>query len=173
MRDTVFLIDTNALITPYQQYYPFDFAKSFWDQLQQHIENGDIAILDMVREELLKGYEDDKLRKWIEETKIKEFINHRENDILEQYGKVLQYVQECGFYNDTALSMWSQITVADPWLIAVSMAKGYKLVTFETNLHSLDSGSKTRRVRIPDVANHFNVEIVKLFDMMRDLEFHL
>ena len=173
MKETVFLIDTNALITPYQQYYPFDFAKTFWDQLQKHIENGNIAILDMVRDELLKGKEEDKLRKWIEETKIKCFIDHRENDILEQYGIILRYVQECGFYNDTALSMWSQITVADPWLIAVSMAKGYKLVTFETNLHTLDVKNKTRKVRIPDVAQHFNVEMVKPFDMMRELDFHL
>ena len=65
MNGKIYLVDANALITPYQQYYPFDFAKSFWDQLQRSIENGRIAILDMVKLELQKGHEDDNLRKWI------------------------------------------------------------------------------------------------------------
>ena len=173
MSDKIYLVDANALITPYQQYYPFDFAKSFWDQLQKSIEKGRIAILDMVKLELQKGHEDDDLRKWIEEINIKLLIDHKESEILEQYAYVLQYVQECGYYNDTALATWSQITVADPWLIATSKAKGYELVTFETNLHVLNKRNKTKKVRIPDVASHFDIEVKTLFDMMRELDIHL
>ena len=147
----VFLVDSNALITPYQQYYPFDFAQSFWNQI---------------------GDENDPLRKWIEETKIKLFVDHREATILEQYANVLQYVQDCGYYNDTALANWSDLTVADPWLIAAAKAKGFFLVTFETNIYNLDTRNKTKRVRIPDVANHFGLNTVKLFDMMRALNVH-
>ena len=171
--NSVFLVDTNALITPYQQYYPFDFAKSFWDQIRSCIESGKIAILDMVKLELQNGDENDPLKRWIEETEIQLFVDHREPSILEQYANVLQYVQDCGFYNDTALATWSQLTVADPWLIATAKAKGYVLVTFETNIHVLDEKNKTKRVRIPDVANHFGVKIVNLFDMMRELRVHL
>lgn len=173
MTDTVFLVDSNALIVPYQQYYSFDFGKLFWDQLQEQIEEGNIAILDMVKEELLKGREDDRLRKWIEEIEIGCFIDHRETEIVAEYGRVLRYVQECGLYKDTALAAWSQLSIADPWLIAVSKVKGYKLVTFETTFEKLDVRNKTKRVRIPDVAKHFNVDVVKLFDMMRELDFRL
>ena len=127
----------------------------------------------MVKLELQKGDDNDSLRKWIEETKIKLLINHKEAGILEQYASVLQYVQECGYYNDTALATWSQITVADPWLIAASKAKGYDMVTFETNLHVLSSKNKTKKVRIPDVASHFDIEVMTLFDMMRELDIHL
>jgi len=168
----VFLVDSNALITPYQQYYPFDFAQSFWNQIRVCIERGEIAILDLVKLELQKGDENDPLRKWIEETKIKLFVDHREATILEQYANVLQYVQDCGYYNDIALANWSDLTVADPWLIAAAKAKGFFLVTFETNIYNLDTRNKTKRVRIPDVANHFGLNTVKLFDMMRALNVH-
>ncbi len=95
MSNTVFLVDTNTLITPYQQYYPFDIAPSFWNQIRNCIESGKIAILDMVKLELQKGNENDPLKRWIEETEISLFIDHREQAILEQYANVLQYVQEC------------------------------------------------------------------------------
>lgn len=173
MSKAVFLIDTNALITPYQQYYPFDLAKSFWDQIREQIENGKIAILDMVRNEIQKGNESDPLKKWIEETEIGFFIDHREKAILEQYANILQYVQNSGYYNDTALASWSKLTVADPWLIATAKAKGLVLVTFETSINVLDTKNKTKRVRIPDVANSFGVKVVNLFDMMRELNIHL
>ncbi|GHT67955.1 hypothetical protein FACS1894110_14450 [Spirochaetia bacterium] len=29
----VFIIDSNALVRPYREFYPFDFAPSFWDAL--------------------------------------------------------------------------------------------------------------------------------------------
>ena len=58
----MFLIDSNSFITPYRQYYSFDFARSFWDQLEQNIDSGKIAILDIVLEEVLKG--NDELKDW-------------------------------------------------------------------------------------------------------------
>ncbi len=81
MSNSVFLVDTNALITPYQQYYPFDFAKSFWDQIRNCIESGKIVILDMVKLELQNGDENDPLKRWIEETEIQLFVDHREPSI--------------------------------------------------------------------------------------------
>ena len=52
--DELFLIDANSLITPFLSYYPFDFAPSFWSQISDHISNGSIVILDMVKAEILK-----------------------------------------------------------------------------------------------------------------------
>ena len=45
----IFLIDSNSLITPYKNYYPFDFAPGFWLQIEQSIKYGEIAILDIVK----------------------------------------------------------------------------------------------------------------------------
>ena len=41
MSKEIFLIDANSLITPHLTYYPFDFAESFWSQMEEHIQNGD------------------------------------------------------------------------------------------------------------------------------------
>ena len=40
----------------------------------------------------------------------------------------MQYIQECGFYNEKGLNDWARNEVADPWLIAAAAAKGYKLI---------------------------------------------
>lgn len=148
-------------------------AKPFWDQILTHIENGDIAILDLVKEELQNGNEDDQLKLWIELANIGNFIDRREPDILNEYAAVLQYIQECGYYNDTALNRWAQRTIVDPWLIAAAKAKRMVLVTQETNFHRLDIKNQTKNIRIPDVAKAFNVEIMTLFDMMCELGIHL
>ena len=57
-----FLIDSNAIITPYQQYYPFDFAKVFWDSLGRELQGGSIVLLELVRDEIVKG--DGSLSEW-------------------------------------------------------------------------------------------------------------
>ena len=50
---SIFLIDSNSLITPKLNYYPLDLVPSFWDSLKEKIEDGSIAILDKVKEEII------------------------------------------------------------------------------------------------------------------------
>jgi hypothetical protein len=45
---TIYLIDTNSLITPKNSYYPFDIASRFWDSMAEKIQEGYLAILDLV-----------------------------------------------------------------------------------------------------------------------------
>lgn len=40
MPEQKFMIDTNSFITPYRQYYAFDFTRAFWEQLEQNINDG-------------------------------------------------------------------------------------------------------------------------------------
>lgn len=48
--------------------------------------------------------------------------------------------------------------------------KDYKLITFEQSAGSLNVKNKSGRVRIPDVAKHFDVKVHNLFQMMRQLK---
>lgn len=82
----------------------------------------------------------------------------------------MQYIQECGFYNERGLNEWARNEVADPWLIAAAAVKDYKLITFEQSAGSLNVKNKSGRVRIPDVAKHFDVKVHNLFQMMRQLK---
>lgn len=80
MSQEIFLIDANSLITPHLQFYPFDLAPGFWSQIEQHIENGSVKILDMVRAEILQGEETDELKLWIEGISV-DVIDRREQKI--------------------------------------------------------------------------------------------
>ena len=133
------------------------------------IKAGNIVLLDMVKAEIDKGQ--DELKQWVSEREDDfEICNHVDQEIIPKYAEVMQYIQECGFYNEKGLNEWAKNEVADPWLIAAAAAKGYKLITFEQSAGSLNVKNKSGRVKIPDVAKHFDVEVHTLFHMMRQLK---
>ena len=171
MEKELFLIDANSLITPYLTYYPFDLAKTFWNQMEWYIQNGDIAILDVVKSEVLKGK--DSLKEWMESIEVGELIDHREPAIIVKYGEVLRYIQDNPAYKPAALTEWSREDVADPWLIAAAVVGNYTIVSFENENKGLNSRNPSKNAKIPDVAKAFNVEVQNLYYMMRILKFSL
>ncbi len=165
-----FLVDTNSIVTPYKTFYPFDFAKNFWLQLQEKIENGNIIIMDIVRDELRKG--DDELTDWINE--FDKLILSRDNQsIVREYSNIINYIQQESCYNSKALMSWSDASVADAWLIAASIVYGYAIVTFEKPNKNLNSDYPSKNAKIPDVARKFNVECCDIYHMMRELNITL
>lgn len=165
-----FLIDSNSFISPYRQFYACDIVHSYWKELSKHIEKKEIVLLDMVRSELEEG--GDALLDWISKRDF-EICNHATKEVIDNYGTVMSYVKNCGYYNDKGFNSWAQIEVADPWLIAAAMAYGYTIVTFEIGSGNLNVKVKMGRVKIPDVATHFDVECVDLYEMMRRLKISL
>lgn len=171
MNGEIFLIDSNSLITPYLNFYPFDFAGNFWRQMESHITDGEIAILDAVKNEVLQGK--DKLREWMEHIDIGNYIDHREPQILQQYGEVLSFIQGEKCYKTAALAEWARGSSADPWLIATAKVKDYTIITFETHNNNLSTWNPSKRAKIPDVADAFGVRADNLYYMMRALDFKL
>lgn len=171
MEKELFLIDSNSLMTPHLTYYPFDFAASFWEQIEEQIARGRIVILDAVKAEILKG--NDSLREWMEHIEIGKLIDHRELPILQQYSKVLQYIQENPVYQAAALTEWARESVADPWLIATAAVYGYTIITFEAENKGLNSRNPSKNAKIPNVAKQFGVNVKNLYYMMRALNFKL
>lgn len=165
------MIDANSLITPYLTFYPFDFAPGFWEQMEKAIADGKIAILDMVRSEILQG--NDSLKEWMDNLKISVYLDHRQPDILAKYSAVLQHIQNNPCYKPSALAEWSNGSVADPWLIATASAYGYNLVTFEVPNKGLNCKNPSKNAKIPDIAKIFGVETVDLYHMIRKLGFKL
>lgn len=171
MSKEIFLIDANSLITPYLTYYPFDFAESFWGQMEEHIQNGSIAILDLVKDEIRQG--EDSLKDWMDALTISNYIDRRDPTILTYYGTVLSHIQTNDCYKSSALTEWAKGTVADPWLISTAKAKGYTIITFEVPNKGLNSRSPSKNAKNPDVASVFGVKTANLFYMMRALGFTL
>ena len=102
MEKELFLIDANSLITPYLTFYPFDLAETFWYQMELHIQNGDIAILDLVKSEVLKGK--DSLKEWMENVEVGHLIDHRDPAIIVKYREVLRHIQDDPAYKPAALT---------------------------------------------------------------------
>ncbi len=164
-----YLLDTNSLITPYKTYYPFDFAKKFWDQMHQAIDRGNILILDLVYEEVKKG--DDQLSEWMNELDSSLILNHIQPAIITRYAEILQHIQTSNFYKEKALLDWSKSDAADPWLIATACTYGYRIITFETKNGNLNIVNKSARAKIPDVCSVLGVACEDLYSMMRNLSF--
>lgn len=164
-----FLIDSNTFITAARQFYSYDIIPTFWEKFDQEIINGNIVLLDLVLDELNEG--EDLLKNWIHERREK-FVGckHKDKKVIEMYAKVMQFINECGFYNDKGLACWAEEKIADPWIIAAAKAYDYTIVTFEVPASGLGENQKIGKVKIPDVAKYFKIEVINLYEMMRRLE---
>ena len=162
-----YLLDANVLITPHKQYYPFDFAPSYWKQLANVLRRKDATILRVVSNEILDKM-NDSLSEWLNEIKddIKIPSVKRNQEVHDNYALVLQYIQTCGFYTNTALLNWA-------WLIATAMNNDYKIVTNEQPSGNLSRKNLQNNPKIPDVAKHFQVQCISLFDFMRAMNFRM
>lgn len=168
MDEKIFLIDSNALITPYESYYPFDLFPSFWEQMASYINQGRIAILDLIKDEIEKG--DDDLSKWIKGITIERYIDRRNDIVIAQYRQILSHIQNSADYKESALMEWAKRSVADPWLIATAKAYGYTVITLE-KYASIIPGQPAKKAKIPNIAKVFDVPTQDLIYMLRELGF--
>jgi DNA-binding XRE family transcriptional regulator len=171
-KEEVFIIDTNAFITPYRQFYPFDLAPAFWASMKKEILKQKIIVLDKIFEELTKNAKDD-LSNWIKSIDKLEPLSHKNDTIIQNYRSVLIYIQNCGFYQGRALANWSNEAIADPWIISAAMANNYTVITIETGNGNLQKNQPSWNAKIPDICKHFNIKCENLFYLMRALSFKL
>lgn len=164
-----FLLDANSFITPYKNYYPFDFAPGYWGQLLTKLSLENVAIIDLVKEEVEKGK--DELSVWLSSIKDLNICTRLDKQIMQKYAEILTYIQMSSLYTDRALRTWSQVGIADPWLIAVAAVNDFTLITFETAPGVIST--PTGRPKIPEVARHFGVRCENLFYFMRKQNFRL
>ena len=84
----------------------------------------------------------------------------------------MNYLNNTPIYQKIALRDWQRMTVADPWLIATAMAKKLTIITFEQTGNP-NSGNPSKKIKIPDVAKQFKIEVQNLYYMMRCLNIKL
>ncbi len=165
--DEKFLLDANTFITPFQNYYSFDLAPGFWKQLKTKLKLNSVYLLDVAKNEIEKG--EDELSEWFDSVSGINIIDRRDSSIITKYTEILSFLQNSPLYSEKALRNWSNINVADPWLIATSSVLGYTLVTFETSAGTISVNNPSSRPKIPDIALKFDVKCVNLFYFMRKM----
>ncbi|RIO37293.1 DUF4411 family protein [Staphylococcus saprophyticus] len=166
-----FILDSNCFITPSKQFYSFDLVPTFWNCLKDQNKSQYIHIIDRIKDELCHETVDDNkddVQKWVELEYNGNILTTDDEEILENYAEILNHVQNSGKYKESALEQWSNIKIADPWLIATAKKFDYTIVTFETG-QNLQIKNKAKAAKIPNVCDHFGVKYCTLYEMMHKL----
>jgi hypothetical protein len=160
-----YLLDSNIFIRAHREYYAPDLAPGFWESLEELAHEGSIKSIDRVQEELLE--EEDELADWAENDFSHAFCSTDEDNVINNYHDVVNWVQKKGQYRDGAITDF--FDGADGWLIAYSMTEDGTVVTNERHA----PGSKSE-VKIPTVCQGMGVDCSqKPFEMLRSLDVQL
>ncbi|MBQ9527204.1 MAG: DUF4411 family protein [Fretibacterium sp.] len=163
-----YLLDANILIAPSNSYYSFELAPGFWPQMKKAILADNVLVPDVVYDEIIKGK--DNVISWLKEIDGFNPISTKTTSILRAYGDVQNYISDCGLYQRRGIDEWANVDVADPWLIAAAMEQNATIITFETpQMNASSKGQVFKKVKIPDVANHFGIPYNDLFYFMREM----
>lgn len=154
-----YLLDANTYIEAKNQYYGMDICPAFWDWLDRQFALGAIASVDMIGRELKEG--NDELANWVRE-RPDHFISN--DDALTQtlFAEIVQFVMK-GDYNPGNRD--SFLAKADPWIIAKAKAIGASVVT-----HEAVAAANTRKVKVPNICQQFEVPCLNTFRFLRELE---
>lgn len=162
---TRYLLDTNFFIQAHRSYYPLDVVESFWEKTKGLASDKHIIGIDKVKKEIYdKSSHEDELKLWCDDNLEDEFFKSTD-ETLTQYIKIVQWVNSMRHqYNDSAIEEFLQADLADPWLVAFAMKEDLVIVTYEKS-----APDAKKRVKIPEVCNHFGVRYVDTIQMMREL----
>lgn len=157
----LYVLDANVFIEAYRRYYACDICPGFWEWLSHRSTRSDIVSIDRVKEEIV-GY-GDALSEWARSAPPELFIPTGEQDVLEAYRQVMDWVRQNPQFQPQAKEEFA--VGADGWLIAYAIVHGSVLVTHEAYRPDTE-----RRVPIPNVCEEFGVRCVDTFAMLRQLQ---
>jgi hypothetical protein len=159
-----YIIDANIFMQAARNYYPFDFAKPFWDGLVNFAKQGKIISIDKVYDEIMKG--NDTLKDWAD-SDFKEFFQTSETiPITEHYAELVMWAEAEQQYVQNAKDEFMLRENADAWVIAY--AKNYKCTVVTSEV--IDS-KITVSIKIPNVCDAFNIPYCNTFELLRELKF--
>ena len=158
----VYVLDTNVFVQAYRRHYAFEICPGFWDCLIHHHEAGRIISIDRVRDEILAG---DALEEWIKASAPSSlFPATADAAVVQNYAEMVRWVQANSQFQSEAKTEFAQ--VADGWLCAYAKANAQHTVVTHEEL----SPQARRRVPLPNVCQHFGVDYIDPFSMLKDLE---
>lgn len=141
----MYTLDTNALIG-FAVWLPIDLNKIFWSKLEESLQNGDWALLDVVINEI--KFENDGLKKWCEAQKkksLQKIIDDANRNRAIEINNTYKMIDET-----TGKSS------VDTHLIAY--AEAHKLTIFSRESPRMKD---TDLYKIPDVCAKLNVRVIK------------
>jgi hypothetical protein len=156
---TCYVVDTSVFIDA-ADWYPMDIFPAFWRKIEELVQDGYVVSIDAVYHEILE--EEDSLSRWATES-FHGWRPAKGDPVIGQYyTQIAQYID--GLSSKSRAAKDNFLKGADGWLVAYARAKSATVVTHEKSVTS-----SSKKIKIPDVCNHFCVTCVHLFDMLRQL----
>ena len=152
---TVYLLDANVFIQAKNLHYGFDFCPAFWDWLIDRNQDGLVASVEKVGDELRAG--DDDLAEWVEERGV-DFFSRPDDTVIPALRTVSDWARGAG-YEPVAVDTFLEI--ADYWLVAHALAHGCAVVTHEVPADTI------RKIKIPNACVGLGLRCVNPYEMLR------
>ena len=150
---SIYSIDTSALIAAFHERYPIENFPSLWREIEALIKNGRLKMSQIVFEEAMR---DTEIKQWCDENQLKpdfqmpidESVQEKVSEVLSEFPRLVD--------NRTGKSG------ADPWVVALALTdENYIVLTEENPTYSRN------RPKIPDACTHFHVECIKIVDLIK------
>ena len=154
---TRYILDANVLIEAKRRYYAFDLCPGFWDSLLYHNSKGNLGSIDRVSRDLSEG---DDLGAWKKQSPSF-FAPTETASVSAAFRDVNKWVQSQDRFSGFEKSQFADDV--DAWIIAYAKANNATVVTHEV------SAPRSKKVKIPDVCDHFDIKHTNTFDMLQKL----
>jgi hypothetical protein len=156
----MYLMDANTYITAKNFYYGMDICPAYWDWLDYQYAQGQIASVQIVYDELIKG--GDELSHWVKDRK-NQFLTVTDKATQQRYAEVIQHIYELPEKKPSNVANFAD--GADPWLIAKASVTGAVVVTQEKR-----DPDNSKRIKIPNICSDFDVQYINSFELLRVLQ---
>lgn len=152
---TRYLLDSNVFIQAKNLHYGFDFVPAFWDWLVKQNDEGRVASIEKVADELRVG--GDELSDWAE-VRGNTFFLPTDSAVLPALSRVSHWAISRN-YAPAAIATFLQL--ADYWLVAHALAHNYVVVTHEVPAETI------RKIKIPNACIGLNLRCINPYQMLR------
>jgi hypothetical protein len=182
-----YLVDTNFFLTPYKAYYPMDIVPGFWKKVKELAKRGIIISIDKSLNELTGKDNnkkiDDALTSWCCENLPKNFFKESD-EAIKEYSEIIKW-SESQHYKRSAIDEFARYSNADAYdsnadaydsnadaydsnadAFIVAYAKKYNLTVITEEKSHPESKA---RIFIPDVCIAFDVKVMNIIAMFREL----
>lgn len=165
MNQNKYLFDSDVLIVAKNIHYSPNFCLAFWDWIVTGNNHSVFYTIDKVFDEI--KHREDSLRDFIELHNEYFVKNTTQKEVITKYSEIQTWAHSTWLdgkdKNKTrkALEVFANEKTADPWLVAYASINGCSIISNEIPaFQSLSS------IKLPDVANAFGVNVVKLNEVL-------
>ncbi len=150
-----YLLDANVFIQAKNMHYGFDFCPAFWTWLKEKNQEGIVASVEKISDELHSG--EDELTEWAGKCGSTFFLPVDEV-VLPSLSVVSTWTYNQN-YEPSAIATFLQ--VADFWLVAHAKAYDYTIVTHERPDNS------AKKIKIPNACIGLQLNCITPYEMLR------